>query len=331
MAQLVGEFNTSHSPYCYAPFERWNEIRARRALSPDVPVDDDETNRQKKRRIEHGFATLRQKLAEAGPDVIVICGNDQLENFRFDNFPAFSVYIGEELEGSTSGRDLAFGAPGGERPVAPKQRLKGHPELGAALLTGLMQRGFDPAFSMEMPQGRSMCHAIMRPAESLTDYSIPIVPVLVNAYYTPQPTAARCYQFGKALREIIEQYPGNLRVAVVGSGGLWHTPGAKNAYLDEDFDRGILSCLEKGDIRVMAERFDGYRVPEGDTSQEGYLARSSASTGLPCFGGPQGGTRETCNWIAAAGVVDGRRSTIVDYVPVYASPLGAAFSYCVDV
>jgi hypothetical protein len=31
------------------------------------------------------------------------------------------------------------------------------------------------------------------------------------------------------------------------SGGLWHTPGAKEAYLDEDFDRTLLSYLEVGE------------------------------------------------------------------------------------
>jgi hypothetical protein len=49
---------------------------------------------------------------------------------------------------------------------------------------------------------------------------------------------------------------------------------------------------------------------------------------MASFGGPQGGTRETCNWIAAAAVCEGSRNTIVDYVPVYASPVGAAFAYC---
>ena len=48
---------------------------------------------------------------------------------------------------------------------------------------------------------------------------------------------------------------------------------------------------------------------------------------MPGFGGPQGGTRETCNWIAAAAVADGRPATLVDYVPVYASPIGAGFAY----
>ena len=38
-------------------------------------------------------------------------------------------------------------------------------------------------------------------------------------------------------------YPADLRVLVIGSGGLWHTPGAPGSYLDEDFDRQLLGFL----------------------------------------------------------------------------------------
>ena len=48
---------------------------------------------------------------------------------------------------------------------------------------------------------------------------------------------------------------------------------------------------------------------------------------MPDLGGPQGGTRETCNWIAAAAVADGKPATVIDYVPVYASPIGCGFAY----
>lgn len=339
MAKLVGVFNTAHSPFCYMPPERWNEVRANRSLREDVPMDDLEENLRKGERVKQAFATLRQKLAEVNPDVLMIFGDDQLECFDFNNFPSFAVYVGEEFEGALSVRDRNFGARGntgpngddavrGTQPQAPaRARLKGHPELGVALLTGLMKRGFDPAFSMDMPKPeRGLGHAIMRPAESLTDFTLPVLPVLVNCYYAPQPTAMRCYQFGKAVREVIEEYPGDLRVAVLGSGGLWHTPGAKDAYLDEDFDRAMLGYLEAGDARGMAEHFDSYVIPEGDRSQ--YIGeRGRGSTGMPGFGGPQGGTRETCNWIIAAGVAEGTRNTIVDYIPIYASPIGAAFAY----
>ena len=333
MAKVVGVFNTAHSPFCYMDPERWSEVRANRSLREDVPLDDLEENKRKAERIRNSFGTLRQKMSEAKPDVIVVFGDDQLECFDFNNFPSFAVYVGEEFEGALSSRDSQMGRQqqGGERPAVPKQRLNGHPELGTSLLTGLMKHNFDPAFCMDMPKPeRGIGHAILRPAESLTDFSTPVVPVLLNCYYAPQPTAMRCYEFGKAVREIIEDHPSDLRVAVVGSGGLWHTPGAKDAYLDEDFDRAELAYLEAGDIRGMAEHFDSYKIPEGDRSQ--YVGeRGRGATGMPGFGGPQGGTRETCNWIAASGVIDGTHSTIVDYVPVYASPVGAAFTYATEI
>ena len=39
------------------------------------------------------------------------------------------------------------------------------------------------------------------------------------------------------------------------------------------------------------------------------------------------GTGEVRNWIAAAAVVDGAPGTVVDYVEINASPVGAAFAY----
>src|SRR5262250_2529386 len=138
MASLVGVFNTSHRPFCYMPPEGWNEVRASRSPRADVPWDDLPVNRQKAERIQAAFAELRSRLAAAAPDVIVVIGDDQLECFDFSNYPAFSVYVGEEFEGSL------WGAGG----TVPRAHIPGHPALGAALLGGLLRRGFDPAFSM---------------------------------------------------------------------------------------------------------------------------------------------------------------------------------------
>ena len=87
-----------------------------------------------------------------------------------------------------------------------------------------------------------------------------------------------------------------------------------------------LAHLAKGDIKAMAAHFDGYRVPHDDTSQD-VGARGPEVTGMPGPGGPQGGTRETCAWIAAAAAVEGRTATIVDRVPIYASPIDTAYAY----
>ena len=102
------------------------------------------------------------------------------------------------------------------------------------------------------------------------------------------------------------------------------------AWLNSEFDRAVLARLEEGDARGMADYFDSYVIPEDDTSQDAAY-RGRVSTGMPSPGGPAFGTRETCAWIAAAAVTEGRPTTIVDYIEVYASPVGNAFAYCDDV
>jgi hypothetical protein len=322
MAQLAGAYYMSHANWAFRPGDDWNETRAGRKHRSDVPFDDVSTNQKKAARIRKARHTLRAEVERAAPDVLVVFGDDQLEEFDFNNFPALSVYAGAEFEG----RRIDDGE-GGEQPS--RATNPGHPEVAVAMLTGLMRKGFDPAFSLELPKpDRGMCHAVMRSAQTLGNFEIPIVPVLVNHYFAPQPTAMRSYQLGRAVGEIIAELPGGLRIGVCGSGGMWHTPEAPGAWLNEEFDRTLLDLLKVGNARRMAEYFDAYEVPGDDTSQLQYLTQRSRNvTGLPSFGGPQGGTRESCSWIAAAAVAEGRPSEIIDYVPVYASPLGVGFAH----
>src|SRR5688572_15323123 len=132
MAKVVGIFNTAHTPFCFMPPQAWNAVRATRALRDDVPQDDDATNKQKFDRIQKAFETLRTRLAEARPDVLVIFGDDQMECFNFSNFPSFAVYVGEEFEGALSSpqalvRD-AFDAVGVSREAGADKILE---EIGA--------------------------------------------------------------------------------------------------------------------------------------------------------------------------------------------------------
>jgi hypothetical protein len=279
MSKLVGAYAMSHTPFCYMPPENWNAIRDTRALRSDVPRDELAGNEDKFHRIQKAFETLRTKLAEAKPDVVVIIGDDQMECYDFKNYPSFALYVGEDFEGFVSSPAAlahdAFQSVGAAVPkefenvakdLGPPKRaqLKGHPELGAALLSGLVKRGFDPAFSMEMTKPDfGLGHAFMRPSETLTDMKTPVLPILTNCYFAPQITGKRSWQMGEAIREAIEEHDGDLRVAVIGSGGLWHTPARKDAYLDEEFDLAELEFMKKGDIEGMARYFDEYRCPRG--------------------------------------------------------------------
>jgi Catalytic LigB subunit of aromatic ring-opening dioxygenase len=326
MAKLVGTFFHSHGGTTSIPGDLWSELRSGRPVREDVPMDDHETNLKKAERTHEGFRVLRERIAELRPDVLVVFSDDQLECFDFNNYPAFAIFVGETFKKSPR---PARGSRAVGRHAEPGACFKGHPEMGTAILTGVMQRGFDPAFCMDMPKpDRGIAGGIIRTAEELTDWQVPIVPVMMNVYFAPQPTGLRCYQFGKAVREVIDAYPDDVRVGVIASGGLWHTPNQKGAWLNETFDRRTLDYLKAGDAHGMAEYFESYIVPPDDPSQDITTPRRQV-TGMPSVGkGPQFGSRETCTWISAAAVSEGCPTTIVDYIPVYASPVGNAFAYC---
>jgi hypothetical protein len=329
VAKLVGVFNTAHSPFTYMTSDQWETVRSNRPpYREDVPIDDEATNAEKAARVQVGFKTLREKLAEVQPDVLLVFGDDQNEIFDFNNHPSIAVYVGETFSGKKPGTTAGF--LGGAKPDTPQpqQEVPGHPALATAILTGLLQRGFDPAFMMDNPKPEvGMCHAVMNPLTSLTDFSIPTVALLFNAYYAPQLTANRCYEAGKVIAEIVKEFPEDLRVAAIGSGGLWHTPGRERSFLDEEFDKAGLELLQKGDIKGWADHFDDYVVADDDPSQAN---SGRGTTGLPTPGGPQGGTRETCNWIGASAMAEGKSAEIVDYIPIYASPVAASFSYWIE-
>jgi len=323
MAKLVGVLDTSHV-WIHRPIEEWDAVRASRKLRDDVPTEDMEEKAKKAARVSAAVAILKDKLAEMRPDALVIFGDDQSENFSntFSNIPTVAVYVGETFAGRRYN---------GERGEAHKE-VAVHTELATTILTGVLEQGFDPAFLMGLPNPEhGIGHAIMNPLGYFTDYSIPTVPILLNALFAPQITAKRANELGNAVRRVIDAMPGDLRVAVIGSGGLWHTTShGYNTYLNEEFDGTGLDFLRAGDLKGWANFFDGYKVPEGDMSQFIGELRSDM-TGMPTLGGPQFGTRETLNWIAASSVAEGRPFTVVDYVPIYSSPIGCTFAYCDDV
>ncbi len=334
MARISTVLAMSHSPFLFTPSDQWDTARATRlgkgGLSPQTPVDSAEVNAQKEQRIRAAFGELRAHLEAAKPDVLLIFGDDQLEQFNFRNFPALSLFTGTEYAGYKISRwiGLPVGEKRAEREKTPENwtTVKSHQPFAHALMRELIVDGFDLAFSNELPDAHEgMGHAFMRPAYYLNpDYSIPTVPFFVNCYYGPQPTAKRCYELGTAVRAAIERMPLDLNVAVIGSGGLWHLPIYPQSWLDEEFDKNILDGVRSGDARATAAYFDSVVVPY-DPSDVKSVNLASGGTGMVLGWG--GGTGETRNWIVASAIADGMPGTVVDYVPVYASPIGAAWAY----
>ena len=334
VARIATVLCASHSPFLFSTPEEWDPGRlsrlSRGGMSPDEPVETIEEQFAKHARCVAAYAVLKAHLERVKPDVLLIFGDDQGEQFDFTNFPAFALYTGAEFSGYKISR--YFGLPvGGQRAVRPKTpehwvTVKSHPQLARGLMTGLIGRGFDIAFSNKLAnEEEGMGHAFMRPSYYLVPgYDIPTIALSVNCYFGPQPTAQRCYELGRAVRAAIEALPQDLSVAVLGSGGLWHLPNYPKSWLDLEFDRNIVAGIRSGDARATAAYFDSV-TPPYDPADEKSVALASGGTGMVL--GYGGGTGETRNWIAAAAVADGKPGTIVDYVPIHASPIGAGFAY----
>src|ERR1051325_1369111 len=135
------------------PGSEWRKRRLARPVREDIPIEDDETNIAKANQTHRDFAILREKIAELKADVLICFSDDQLECFDFNNYPAFAIYVGEKFRKNPSRR--AGGVDGDTlmgRHTEAGFWFNNHKELAVALLTGVMKRGFDPAFSMDMPK-----------------------------------------------------------------------------------------------------------------------------------------------------------------------------------
>lgn len=301
MAELSLVMGYAHTPYLFGPPSLWPQIRNRirqgRPVRADLPRETAAELEEKYERCMNAYAVLRHRLASAQCDAVVVVGDDQKEVFE-DYVGPFTVYLGAEV----AGRKL----PGRLREVTGDQemlRASNHVALAREILERLVHAGFDVGYFANIDDRKDgFGHAFEPPLGYLMPgLEIPVVPLLVNCYYAPQPPAQRCYRFGQALGTALRETRCLERVAVAVSGGLWHTRGSEDATIDERFDRELLHCLEAGEGGRLSELPDRLLVS---------------------------GTGEVRNWIVGAGAAGAARWEVLDYVPLYYSPIGMGFAVC---
>ena len=167
-----------------------------------------------------------------------------------------------------------------------------HSALSAHIAGQLAGDDFDLTVLARQPAGRSLGHAFTFPRYRLgLPADTPVVPVFVNAYYPPNvPSAAQCFELGRALRRAVEAWPGTGRVAVIASGGLSHF------VVDQDLDHQVLNGIAARDARSLRSLSRDQLRSEP----------RRPSTGKP----PRG-----------AGTL---APTVLDYVPGYRTPAGTS-------
>jgi 3-O-methylgallate 3,4-dioxygenase len=307
MARITLGIASSHSPQVSTPAEQWHvhvdrdreseylDFAALMAASKH-DIDDQlaiDRMREKDHACQAAIGELTRTLEDAAPDVLIVIGDDQRELFLDDGTPAFGIFYGDAIVDTSPDKramhpsiQLAYWSQHAEAPEAYPVDAR----FARHLISGLTADAFDIAAYAKQPANRSLGHAftfVRRRLMSDRTNPIPIVPLFVNCFYPPnQPTAARCYDLGRALRRAVASYNVDLRVGVIATGGLSHF------VVDEAFDRSIITAFQTRDVELL-KAIPAERLVSG--------------------------TSEIRNWLVLAGAVEGCESEIIDYVPAYRS------------
>jgi hypothetical protein len=310
MAQIVAGIASSHA-FTFLDMEHWDERRRwgreryaqkwgkEAPVLPEVERESPEDNRLRLAHIRESLGTVRARLAEARPDVLIVVGDDQDENFTDENLPQFAIYVGDEA--------IAV-----ERFSGARVRYPCDAALARTILNASVDAGFDLSFSKAFPNGELKSHAHQQPIMFLDpEGRLPIVPIFVNAFHPPAPSPARCYQFGQQLRTILEAVPNDKRVALYASGGLSHfvasypwdlyTGPWTYGQISQDFDRRFLAQVGQGRGAEAA------RLTSQDLFDNGDI--------------------ELRSWIILLGALGARRPEWHVYEPFYRGMMGMGVAY----
>jgi protocatechuate 4,5-dioxygenase beta chain len=250
MARLVAALAASHAPSIVAAPE----------TAPPAQKD----------RIYAAMTALHREVTAARATVAIVCANEHFTNFFLDNFPPFCIGVADRYTGPA------------ERWLRMAQTVvPGHQGLGRWLLERALAADFDPAFSEDL----RLDHGIMAVLHFLSPgMDLPVVPIVQNCAVKPMPTLRRCFRFGGFLREAIEAWPADERVAIVGTGGLSHwvgTPGMGR--VNAEFDRWFLDRLAAGRVEEVLALSDAEIERAGNGAHEirSWITLAGAMGGIP--------------------------------------------------
>ena len=222
---------------------------------------------------------LAEAVRLARLDALIVIGDDQHELYLEDNTPALLIYHGASIPGrpyrATPGRpewlvrasQRQYPATVRDYPVA--QHLATH------IIERLVAAEFDVASAKRLPGGRGESHAVaFVHTQILRDLDIPVVPVFLNAYFPPnQPTPARCHAVGEAIAEAVATLPVEMRVGIVGSGGMSHF------LVDEALDQEIFRAIRAKD-RAALVGIPAAKLNSGNSELRNWICVAGASSAL---------------------------------------------------
>jgi hypothetical protein len=225
-------------PAAWKSPENWPETMQREWSDLDVAAAD-----HRARHIE-GFRRVRAALDEFKPDVVLIWGDDQYENFRETVVPAFCVYAFDEQPTVPfhGGWDEVPNIWGESRDFTLP--VRGHGAAAMHLIRELLGQEFDVAYAYQAGYKHGLSHAHVNTLVYLDydrrGFDYPVIPFSVNCYGSgvirhhgfaryavyndsidpPSPSPRRCFDIGRATARIMRDSP--YRVALIASSSWSH-------------------------------------------------------------------------------------------------------------
>jgi OH-DDVA oxygenase/3-O-methylgallate 3,4-dioxygenase len=174
------------------------------------------------------------------------------------------------------------------------------PDLANLLIKRGVEGGFDFTASDQWPDHPSPHHHVGTPhafayilRRVMEDCTVPLLPIITNTFFPPnQPRPWRCFALGELVFKVISEWGRDLRVAVIGSGGMTHF------VINEEFDHQLIDAIQNRDA--------------------GFLKAINPSL-------MHDGTSELLNWVSASGCLFKTRlgGELIDYVPCYRTEAGS--------
>jgi hypothetical protein len=312
MAEVLGVGVSHYPPFSGRDADMAGILRGRLA-DPDIPAsakdpagwppamqDEWGTDRGVAAAARHrsamlnGLRRVRHAIDDFKPDVVVIWGDDQYENFREDMVPAFCVHAYEDMTvfpwkqatasamvGAKTEDEWGGGKPNVWNEAAGTGFLvRGHRDAAKAIASGLLESDFDVAYAYRPLHHPGLPHAFLNAILYLDNdragFPYPVVPFAINCYgrqvisyrgFTsrwsergrppdpPSPAPRRCFDLGAAVGRICRASP--WRVALVASSSWSHAFLVDKTWRlqpDVDADLALYDAMVAGDYAAWRSR-----------------------------------------------------------------------------
>lgn len=240
MASIIGGIGTSHVPTIGVAFDK------RKNDDPDW------------KPLFMGYEPVAKWLAGKKPDVLFFCFNDHATTFLFDLYPTFALGISDRYRIADEGS--------GKREIP---ELRGHAALSRHIARSVMADEFDLTLFQDLPLDHGLHSPLTMMWPHRPDWPGAVVPLVVNVVQHPLPSPMRCYKLGKAIRKAILSYPENLKVAMVGTGGLSHQMiGERAGFNNEKWDLEFLELIGSDPERLARMTVEDFMELGGNEGAE---------------------------------------------------------------